>query len=98
LAENAEAANEVWQHLALVGRKLAHFQRQFAEDEEVADHFASSPRDRNRGEWQEMKAEFRAVRDDLKAAIHEKLDASMQEKKRILEILRHAIDEIRGKA
>src|ERR1700727_2618473 len=52
LAQNAEAANEVWQHLAQVGRKLAHFQRQFAEDEEVADHFASGPRDRNRGEWQ----------------------------------------------
>jgi hypothetical protein len=37
------------------------------------------------------------VRDDLKAAIYEKLDSSLQEKTRILGILRRAIDDIRGK-
>lgn len=97
LSANAEAAREVWQHLARVGRKLAHFQRQIAEDEDVADHFAHDPRDRNRREWREMKAEFREVRDDLKAAIHEKLDSSLQEKMRILGILRRAVGDIRGK-
>jgi hypothetical protein len=44
-----------------------------------------------------MKAEFREVRDDLKAAIHEKLDSSHEEKMRVLEILRRAASEIRGK-
>jgi DNA-binding PadR family transcriptional regulator len=96
LAENGQAAGEVWQHLARVGRKLAHFQRQIAEDEDVADHFGRDPRD-NRREWREIKAEFRDVRDDLKAAIHEKLDSSLQEKTRILEILRRAVNDIRGK-
>jgi DNA-binding PadR family transcriptional regulator len=96
LAENGEAAGEAWQHLARVGRRLAHFQRQIAEDEDVADHFGRDPRDRNRLEWREMKAEFREVRDDLKAAIHEKLDSSHEEKMRVLEILRRAASDIRG--
>jgi DNA-binding PadR family transcriptional regulator len=97
LSKNGEAARDVWEHLARVGRKLAHFQRQIAEDEDVADHFAHDPRDRNRREWREMKAEFREVRDDLKAAIYDKLDSSLQEKMRILGILRRAVDDIRGK-
>jgi DNA-binding PadR family transcriptional regulator len=97
LSQNGEAASEVWQHLARVGRRLAHFQRQIAEDEDVADHFGRDPRDRNRLEWREMKAEFREVRDDLKAAIHEKLDSSHEEKMRVLEILRRASSDIRGK-
>jgi DNA-binding PadR family transcriptional regulator len=95
LAENVAAAGEAWQHLARVGRKLARLQRQIAEDEEVADHFARDPRE-DRREWREMKAEFREVRDDLKAAIHEKLDSSLQEKMRILGVLRAAVDDIRG--
>lgn len=97
LAKNAEAAGEVWQHLARVGRKLAHFQRQMTEDEDVADHFASDPQNRDRREWREMKAEFRELRDALKAAIHEKLDSSLEEKMRILGILRRAVNDIRGK-
>jgi hypothetical protein len=44
-----------------------------------------------------MKAEFRGLRDELKAAIYQKLNASMEEKRRVLEILRRTIDEIRGK-
>jgi DNA-binding PadR family transcriptional regulator len=96
LSENGEAASEVWQHLARVGRRLAHFQRQIAQDEDVADHFGHDPRDRNHREWREMKAEFREVRDDLKAAIHEKLDSSHEEKMRVLEIPRCAASDIRG--
>jgi hypothetical protein len=37
------------------------------------------------------------VRDDHKAAIHEKLDSSLQEKMRIHGILRRAANDIRGK-
>jgi DNA-binding PadR family transcriptional regulator len=97
LEQNQAQAQEVWNQLALFGRKLAHFQQQFAEEEDVADHFASDPRGRARSDWQHMKSEFRALRDELKAALYEKLDSSMEEKKRILAILRRTIDEIRGK-
>ena len=51
---------------------------------------------RSRGEWQQMKAEFLGLRDELRAAIFEKLNASLEEKKRVLQILRRTIDEIRG--
>ena len=97
LAKNRPAAEEIWNRLALFGRKLAHLQRQYAEDEDVADHFGSGPSDSVRGEWKQMKAEFLGLRDELKAAIYEKLNSSLEEKKRVLQILRRTIDEIRGK-
>ncbi|MDB6082599.1 MAG: helix-turn-helix transcriptional regulator [Gammaproteobacteria bacterium] len=97
LAEHREAANEVWNQLAIFGRKLAHFRKQFAEDEDVADHFGSGSSAGAKGEWQQMKAEFRGLRDEMKAAIHEKLNSTMEEKRRILDVLRRAVDEIRGK-
>jgi hypothetical protein len=43
-----------------------------------------------------MKTELRDLRNELKAALHEKIDASPEERKRIFAILRRAIDEIRG--
>ena len=91
------AATEVWDQLAIFGRKLAHFQRQYAEDEDVVDHFGSGSSGEAADDWREMKAEFRGLREELKAAIREKLNSSMQEKKRVLEILRHAVEAIRGK-
>jgi DNA-binding PadR family transcriptional regulator len=100
LAKNRAAVDETWHRLALFGRKLAYWQRQYAEDEDVADHFGGGPSggaSGGRSEWQQMKVEFLGLRDELKAALYEKLNASIEEKKRVLQILRHAIDEIRGK-
>ena len=97
LEQRRGAADEIWNRLALFGRKLAHFQRQYAEDEDVADHFGRGTSGSLRGEWQQMKAEFLGLRDELKAAIYEKLNSSLEEKKRVLQILRRTIDEIRGK-
>jgi DNA-binding PadR family transcriptional regulator len=98
LAKNREAADEVWSQLAVFGRKLSHFQKQFAQEEDVADHFGSDPCGQARSEWRDMKAEFRGLRDELKAAIHEKLDSSLEEKRRILQVMRRAIDEIRSRS
>jgi DNA-binding PadR family transcriptional regulator len=97
LAKNRATADEIWNRLALFGRKLAHLQRQYAEDEDVADHFGSGSTDSVRSEWRQMKAEFLGLRDELKAAIYEKLNSSLEEKQRVLQILRRTIDEIRGK-
>jgi DNA-binding PadR family transcriptional regulator len=97
LAKNRTAADEIWNRLALFGRKLAHLHRQYAEDEDVADHFGGGSSGSARSEWRQMKAEFLGLRDELKAAIYEKLNSSMEEKKRVLQILRRTIDEIRGK-
>jgi DNA-binding PadR family transcriptional regulator len=96
LSQHRAAADDVWNQLAIFGRKLAHFRKQYAEDEDVADHFGSGSSGAAHGEWQQMKAEFRGLRDELKAAIYEKLNSPMEEKRRVLEILRRAIGEIRG--
>ena len=97
LAEHRAAADDTWNRLALFGRKLAHFQRQYVEDEDVADHFGGGSTGSVRSEWRQIKAEFLGLRDELKAALYEKLNSSMEEKKRVLQILRRTIDEIRGK-
>src|SRR6202789_1563103 len=97
LDKNHAVATEVWDQLAIFGSKLAHFQRQFAEDEDVVDHFGSGSSGEAPDEWRQMKAEFRGLRDEVKNEIREKLNSSMEEKRRVLEILRHAVDAIRGK-
>ncbi len=95
LSGNQAIAAEVWNQLAMVGRKVAHFQRQFAQDEDVADQFGSGPSAKY--DWKQLKSEFRELRDELKAAIYEKIGASAEEKRRVLDILRRAAEEIRRK-
>ena len=105
LAQNRATASDIWNRLAIYGRKLANLQRQFAEEEDVAEHFGSGAGGGGptHGEWEQMKdglqmkAEFLGLRDELKAAIYEKLHSSVEERKRVLQILRRTIDEIRGK-
>jgi DNA-binding PadR family transcriptional regulator len=97
LEKNRTLADEIWNRLALFGRKLAHLQRQYVEDEAVADHFGTGSSGGARVEWQQLKAEFLGLRAELKAAIFEKLNSSLEEKKRVLRILRQTIEEIRGK-
>ena len=96
LEQHRGTADEIWNRLALFGSRLANLQRQFAEDEDFADHFGRGAGSSLRGEWQQMKAEFLGLRDELKAAIYEKINSSLEEKKRVLQILRRTIDEIRG--
>ena len=97
LARHRAAADEVWNQLALFGRRLAHVHKQFAEDEDILNHFGSGPGGTPESDWHQVKAEFRELRDQLKAAIYEKLSSSIEEKKRVLQILRRTIEEIRGK-
>jgi DNA-binding PadR family transcriptional regulator len=97
LSEHRAAADDVWSQLAIFGRKLSHFQKQFAEDEDVADHFGRGSHHEGKNDWHEIRAEFRGLRDELKAAIYEKLNSSIDEKRRVLDILRRTIVEIRGK-
>jgi DNA-binding PadR family transcriptional regulator len=97
LAKNRETADETMEHLARFGRKMARFQKMFTEDENAAEDFGHDLRGQAKTEWREMKAEFRQLRDELKAAIYEKLNASLEEKKRVLAILKKTIEEIRKK-
>jgi DNA-binding PadR family transcriptional regulator len=109
LAEHRRGADETLEGLARYGRRMAHVWRRFAEDDEDAEDFAGdrqaradrerSERDdrhERRNEWRRTRMEFNQIRDDLRAALREKIGATMEEKNRIFAILRRAIDEIRS--
>src|ERR1700730_14691757 len=66
LSKHRLTADEIWNELAIFGRKLANFRKQFSEDEDVADHFGSGSSGSAHGDWQRMKAEFRGLREGLK--------------------------------
>ena len=97
LNENRAGVEETLDQLARFGRKVSQFRKQFTEENEEEDDLGADPRRGIRSDWRQMKAEFRELRSELRAALHEKLDASPEERKRVFAILRRAIDEIRGK-
>ena len=95
LAKNRQHTDEILERLGRWGEKIAHFRDQMAQEEEAEERWGGSPREQQRQEWREMKREFHDLRHELKSALFEKFSASMDEKKRILGILRKAIEEIR---
>jgi DNA-binding PadR family transcriptional regulator len=95
LTKHRAEVDETLDQLSRFGRKLAQFRKRFAEETEFED-FDPGLRGRAGSEWRQSKMEFRELRDELRAALHEKFDASLDERKRILTILRRAIEEIRG--
>ncbi len=97
LNENRASVEETLDQLARFGRKFSQFQKQFTEENEEDDDLGADPRRGIRSDWRQMKTEFRELRNELKAALHEKLDATPEERKRVFAILRRAIEEIRGK-
>lgn len=97
LKKNHEQVDEMLEQLARFGRKMAHIRKEYAERTEAAEDFVSDAGRTIKGEWQRTRAEFREVRDELRAALYEKLDASEEERKRIINVLKRAVEEIRGK-
>jgi DNA-binding PadR family transcriptional regulator len=96
LNENRASVEETLDQLARFGRKVSQFQKRFTEENEEGDDFGADFRGGIRSDWRQMKSELRDLRNDLRAALYEKFDASQEERKRILAILRRAINEIRG--
>jgi DNA-binding PadR family transcriptional regulator len=97
LNKNRASVEETLDQLARFGKKMADFQKRYAEENEERQEAGSDARSGIKAEWREAKQEFRELRYDLKAAIIEKLDASPEERHRVFAILRKAIDEIRAK-
>jgi DNA-binding PadR family transcriptional regulator len=98
LKKNHENVDEMLEQLARWGRKMAQVRKTYAEQTEAAENAVSEAGRQIKGEWRKTKAEFIQVRDEVRAALYEKLDATEDERKRIIGILRTAIEEIRGKA
>lgn len=97
LKANRASVDETLDHLARFGRKIAEFQKRFTREDEEAENASSDAGRHIKDDWRQARVEFRKVREDLKAALYDKLDASAEERERIIAILRRAIDEIRGK-
>jgi DNA-binding PadR family transcriptional regulator len=96
LKANRASVDETLDQLARFGRKVAEFQQRFNREQEE-DAGSDYPGRHIKDEWRQARVEFRQVREDLKAALYDKLDASSQERQRIIAVLRRAIEEIRGK-
>ncbi len=97
LAKNRETADAMWEQLSRFGRKMARVQKHFADEAAENEFDESDPRMGAKQEWRRMKSEFRELKEELKSALWEKIDASTEEKKRVLDILKNAIAEIRKK-
>ena len=87
--------DETLEQLARFGRKMARVHRHFADEEADRDFDESKGRASGRSEWRRMKAEFRELVAELKEMLWEKIDASADEKERVLKILRTALAAIR---
>jgi DNA-binding PadR family transcriptional regulator len=96
LAKNREHVDALLERLTRYGEKISSFQDQMAQEEAADEKWGGTPKEQQRKEWREMKAEFHELRHELKSALFEKLAASLEEKKRVLGILRKAIQEIRS--
>jgi DNA-binding PadR family transcriptional regulator len=97
LNKNRPGVEETLDQMARFGKKMADFQKQYAEENEESEGPGGEARSGIKAEWREAKQEFRELRHDLKAAIIEKIDASPEERRRVFAIVRKAIDEIRAK-
>lgn len=97
LTQNQAAAKDTMEALARFGQRMARWQKQGAEEDAANEDFAGDLKGQAKADWRQMKMEFRELKDQLKSALMEKLDASAEEKKRVLAVLRKAVEEIRGK-
>jgi DNA-binding PadR family transcriptional regulator len=96
LATHRATADALIAQLGRLGQKMAQFQRQYVEEEVTGEEWGGSARDQEKMEWRQIKAQFHELKHEFKAALYEKLHASIEEKRRVLEILRRAIADIRG--
>ena len=93
LARHRATAEELLANLSRLGQKMAQLQREYQEEEQAGQEWAAGS---SSDDWREIKSQFHELRHDFKRALSEKLHASLEEKRRVLDILRRAIADIRG--
>jgi DNA-binding PadR family transcriptional regulator len=95
LAKNKEMVDQTLSQLAQIGKRVAKMQQMFTkeQEEETEDAELSSAL---KGEMKDLRRVFHELKHELKAVLFDKLDAPLEEKKRILEILKKTITDIRG--
>ncbi len=98
LNDNRTGVEQILDQLARFGQRLSQVQKELAEQEEdEREDDRADVRHGIKAEWRQAKMEFRELRNDLRAAMREKFYAPPEERRRVLGILRRAIEEIRGK-
>jgi DNA-binding PadR family transcriptional regulator len=96
LAKNRSIADDAMESLARYGQKMAKISKHLADEEAEEERWGGGSGEQTKKEWRQMKMEFHDLKHELKAAIFEKIHASMDEKKRVLAVLKRAISEIRN--
>ena len=96
LNSNQDRAIAVLLDLKRYGLKVAHFERGAAQEETEVETWGGGPGAQNSKAWRQMKSDYIEIRQELKLALFDKMDSALEEKQRVLSILRNALDEIRG--
>jgi DNA-binding PadR family transcriptional regulator len=95
LTKHKQSVDETMSQLAQMGKRMSRMQQLFTQEQEEQNE-ESELSGNSKDEFRQLKKTFHDLKHELKATLFAKLDAPMEEKKRILEILKNAINEIRG--
>lgn len=90
LEQNREVADRMFRQLAWIGEKMEHVRRAFGGEREGESATSSDTR-------YGMSRELHEARMELRAALGEKKGSTLEEQRRIAEILKRAADQVRGK-
>jgi len=95
--QNRAVAEEAMDQLARFGRRMSQFRRHFSEEQAEEEIWREGSREQNKEEWRRMWGEFHDLKREFKRALLSKMNAPEEEKRRVLEVLRRALEEVRGK-
>jgi DNA-binding PadR family transcriptional regulator len=88
LNANRGQLNQVLSRIDFVGRKMSFMQMHMAQDQIADEHWGATDKE---------NSEFYDLRHEFKSALFEKLNAQPEEKARVIQIIREAINKIRSK-
>lgn len=92
LRKNAQTTVTIMEQIKTFGEKMAYFQNQLLQEEQANERWGGGFGRENL----DLKTEFVKTRRELKAAIFEKIAASFEEKKRVIDAMKRAVAEIRN--
>lgn len=96
LGEQDERVKKLLNDLKLHGQRMAFVQSEIAQEEAAEHGWGGGPTGRGSKEWRQLRSDFQELRSELKSALFEKLHAPLEEKQRVMGVLRKAISEIRS--
>jgi DNA-binding PadR family transcriptional regulator len=96
LQQHRPTVDEIFAGMERFGLKMARVHKHVAEEDAESEQDHAEPHSGSKAEWRRMKMEFRELKDEFKAALFAKINASSQEKARVMAILRRALQEIRA--